>query len=59
MKTLTLEPRRSFRVRCYCRRVLAAVELDDRVMLEADEVGDIRADRRLTAEFRGGELAIA
>ena len=33
-------------------RVLAAVDLDDQLVPEAQEVGDVRADGSLTPKFR-------
>jgi hypothetical protein len=39
--------------------MLTAVDLDDQSSLAAEEVGVIRADRRLSNELETAELAIA
>jgi len=36
-------------------RMLAAVAFDDQAVAEGDEVGDVRADRLLAAEFGAGQ----
>ncbi len=39
--------------------MLTAVDFDDEAALQADEIGDVRAERDLAAKFAAGELALA
>ncbi len=39
--------------------MLAAVDLDDQLLLQAEEIDDVRADGLLAAEFVACELAVA
>jgi hypothetical protein len=41
------------------RRVLTAIEFDRQHFVEADEIGDIRTDRALAAEFEVSDLLLA
>jgi hypothetical protein len=56
-ESLSFEPGRAHAIMRRCDRVLAAIDFDDQLLLEADEIDDISTNRSLASEFQAIELS--